>query len=920
MAKLSETEERLDRLTAILDSLPAHIALLDAQGTIVSVNETWKQFARSHALVDQNLGTGLNYLEVCDRVRGEGAEDAQRAAGGIRAVLSGDLESHSLEYPCGLPGDMRWFQFTVTPLSTGDRRSGAVVMHMDITDRKEAEESLDALSATTEQRERMLSTLLSSTTDFAYILDRDCRFLFVNQPLLDLWGITLEQAIGKSFLELGFPPELAGLLEKQVKQAFATRKSISDETAYTSPSGHTGFYEYIFTPVEASDGIVEVVVGSTRDITERMRSERALRDSDEKFRQLADNITDVFWIRSPDMSEVHYLSPGFERIWGRTRETLTGKPEQWVAFVVPEDRDFAQHEFERLRADARSIELEYRIARPDGEIRWVFVRGFQVRDTAGALIRIIGIVTDITERKRIEMALRESEREQRQLAERLEIKRSRLDAAQRVAKMGSWETDVATMDVIWSDETHRIFGTDSSTFRPTHQRFLDRVHPDDRLFVDEAFRRSLAEDSASVVEHRVLLPDGHIKFVEERWQVLHDQGQPIRASGTCQDITERRNSETEYEHMAAQLRQAQKMEAVGQLAAGVAHEFNNLLQALMSMATIARLRATDQEIAKLGSEMETQIKRGAGLTQQLLQFSRQHPLEKTDLDIREHIERASGLLHHLLPENIRIVVKISSEPLSIEGDAGQIQQVLLNLAINARDAMPDGGTLTLRAGRIQRDVFLEVEDTGQGMDEATEARIFEPFFTTKETGKGTGLGLAVAYGIVKHHGGRIEVESAPGQGSRFRVLIPAVLRETLRAPQETVESSPAVAEIGRVFLVEDEESVREALTMLLGMMGYEVIAAGSAEEALVTPMVVPPDILLSDVTLPGLTGFDLGEQLSRRWPSMHVVLMSGYIGGSRSQSTMNADWQFLQKPFEIAELTDKLAQARAGKPRDSAGL
>ncbi len=650
-------------------------------------------------------------------------------------------------------------------------------MHLDITERRRAEDAYQVLSQKTQQRERLLSALLSSITDQVSILDQEGRFIFANRALLDLWGLTPEQVVGKTFLDLAEPSELATLLHGQVLGVFETSISLGDETSYTSPSGSNGAYEYLLEPVFGGDGkTVDYVAASSRDITERKRSEAALREISEKFELLANNITDVFWIRSPDMRTLHYLSPAFERIWGRSVKSDLAAPDGWKNFIFSEDRERVRNEFASLALETGSREFEYRIERPDGEIRWVLVHGFQVRDSAGTLVRIIG---------------------------------------------------------------------------------------------------------------------------------------------TARDITERKKRESEFGEMEIRFRQSQKMEAVGQLAAGVAHEFNNLLQALMSRATIARLKAVRPEVLKLVSEMETQIRHGAVLTQQLLAFSRQHPLQKEELDLREQVDKAIALLRHLLPENIGIVLEAAPERLSMEGDGGQVQQVILNLAINARDAMPEGGTLTLRSARIGDQIVLEVEDTGEGMNEATRAHIFEPFFTTKEVGKGTGLGLAVVYGIVEQHGGHIGLRSSPGEGSRFQVFFPMISEGSNPLIETPQESAAVPIAGGRVLLVEDEQAVRDGIAMLLELTGYEVTVAGSAEEALETPMEPAPDVLLSDVTLPGLGGFVLGERLCGRWPALKVIMMSGYM----PEGAGRPDWKLLQKPFEIEQLASLLAvfmkEATPGGPATS---
>jgi PAS domain S-box-containing protein len=381
-----------------------------------------------------------------------------------------------------------------------------------------------------------------------------------------------------------------------------------------------------------------------------------------------------------------------------------------------------------------------------------------------------------------------------------------------------------------------------------------------------------------------------------------------RSDGSVEFVSTIARDITAHRQLESQLRQAQKMKAVGQLAAGVAHEFNNLLQALMSMASILRLRGGTAPMAKIGTDMEFQIKRGASLTQQLLLFSRDVAIKKVHLDLREQVQKASTLLRPLIPENIRIVVETLAPRVSVQGDAGQMQQVLLNLAINARDAMPAGGTLTLRAAACGGEVFLEVEDSGSGMNDATRAHLFEPFFSTKELGKGTGLGLAVVHGIVVEHGGRIEVESRPGEGSLFRVVLPASLGEGVPTPDSIDDAEEPVGR-GYVLLVEDEAGVREGIAVLLETIGYSVIAVSSGEEALAIPVGEAPDLLLTDATLAGIGGSELGDRLRERWPALKVVLMSGYFEEGSRVRAGEQGWHFLQKPFDMAELTSHLRAA-----------
>ncbi len=383
-----------------------------------------------------------------------------------------------------------------------------------------------------------------------------------------------------------------------------------------------------------------------------------------------------------------------------------------------------------------------------------------------------------------------------------------------------------------------------------------------------------------------------------------ERGEVAGIVGVMLDVTEQRRTEQ-------QLRQSQKMEAVGRLAGGMAHDFNNILQALLSQAQALQLGATTPAMVEAFQEIEADIRRGASLTQQLLLFSRRQVTQRKLLDLGEVVGGGAAMLRRLIPENIRLVVEVAPRRLWVDGDAGQLQQAVVNLALNARDAMPSGGALTIRAHASDGGAVVEVEDTGHGMDEATRDHLFEPFFTTKEAGHGTGLGLAVVHGIVEQHGGRVEVESQPGEGSRFRVMLP--LAPAPPVPPGSVPHDLAGLPRGtgeRILLVEDEEGARKGLTKILAVLGYQATAVASGEEALALAAAPGFDLLLSDLMLPGIGGDELAERLGARWPALKVVLMSGYTEDmAMRRGVEQRAVRFLQKPFDMATLAREMRAA-----------
>ncbi|MCX6954150.1 MAG: PAS domain-containing protein, partial [Verrucomicrobia bacterium] len=375
-------------------------ALLDARGTILSVNEAWRQFATDNSLPGPRSGPGVNYLEVCDGASGAGSAQAAQAANGIRAVLGG-AKDFSFEYPCHSPMERRWFLMTVTPLF-GSAVRGAVVMHLNITERKLAE----AAQGASKKRLRYLIDGLGASM-MVGLMTPEGILVEANAPALAAVGLSPEDVLGRPLVD---SPWFAHSTEVQQQLRDAIVRGLRGEASrydmkIRGVGGLLIDVDFVLNPVRDEAGKIVFLVPSGSVITERKRAETAMRESNEKFHQLADNLTDAFWIRSPDMSEVQYVSPAFEKIWGRTVKSLQENPHKWSEFILAEDRARVLAAFAGLSPLAPSLDIEYRIVRPGGEIRWVRVRGSQIRDSSDHLLRHIGIVSDITDRKHVETEL-----------------------------------------------------------------------------------------------------------------------------------------------------------------------------------------------------------------------------------------------------------------------------------------------------------------------------------------------------------------------------------------------------------------------------------------------------------------------------------------------------------------------------------
>ena len=424
---------------------------------------------------------------------------------------------------------------------------------------------------------------------------------------------------------------------------------------------------------------------------------------------------------------------------------------------------------------------------------------------------------------------------------------------------------------------------------------------------------AIARGDTVIAERMLTRKDGSLAPVEMRSKRLPD--------GTSQtilrDVSERQRAEAERRSLEARLRQAQKMEAVGRLAGGIAHDFNNLLTALTGSLTLALRSVGEGSPARRWlTEVDKAAWRAASLTRHLLAFSRQQVIEPRVLDLRSVVEETAALVARTVGEDVRLHVHLPDEPCRVSVDRGQMEQVILNLVTNARDAMPQGGLLTLDLGWAQepggREVVLSVSDTGQGMSQQVRARIFEPFFTTKPSGAGTGLGLAMVYGAVEQNGGRIEVESQPGRGASFRILLPEAAGSVAAASEPRPE--PALHGTETVLLVEDEQAVREVTAEQLESLGYRVLACGSATEglAIAAGHEGPLHLLLTDVVLPSMDGCELAARLTQARRGLRVLYTSGYGGDVIARHGVLAQGAvLLEKPYSLLELARHVRRALA---------
>ncbi|MFV2081392.1 MAG: response regulator [bacterium] len=509
-----------------------------------------------------------------------------------------------------------------------------------------------------------------------------------------------------------------------------------------------------------------------------------------------------------------------------------------------------------------------------------------------------------------------------------EMKKSResLARAQEIAHLGSWDWNIEKDDLKWSEEVYRIFGLEPKDFDPSYETFLEFVHPDDREFVTDAIERALADpDENYSLEHRVVRPDGSIRIVHELGEAqFDDDGKLVHMTGTVQDITERKAAEVGMEKVQSQLLQSQKMEAIGRLAGGVAHDFNNMLTAIIGNAELLLWQSVEDEeaIEKVRRIIDTAARAGE-MTKQLLVFSKERKLEPTLLDPEKLISRMGKMLDNILGEDIEYVTEFGEELLPILAGPSQVEQMVLNLVVNAREAMPDGGEIRVALKNVYLDesfsmtifnikpgnyVEITVSDRGSGIPEDVKEHIFEPFYTTKKDG--TGLGLSTIYGIVQQLYGYVSVESETNVGTTFSIYLPAHEgEEKVVEAKDKIRSFTDLKGDEILAVLEDEPDINHFICEILEEHGYTVIGALNGEELkeALDKKGTRPSLLLSDVILPGRSGPEVAKDLLEKNPGMKVIFMSGYADDKLQQKGVNgADIDFLRKPFNNSELLSRI--------------
>jgi PAS domain S-box-containing protein len=793
-------------------------------------------------------------------------------------LMDGARESFLAEKRCvRKDGTTFWNRVSVSALrSPGNTPNRAVAVVEDLTDRLDSESERRRLS------ERLAATL-EHISDAFFTVDNEWRFSFLNREAERLLETPREKLLGQVLWDM-FPDARGTESERSYTRAMETGEAVHFQQHY--PPLERWFEAHAY---PSDEGLAVYF----RDVSERVRSEALLRESEERFRIVARATSDVIWDWDARTDAV-WWSDGMESTFGIDPAEVAPTFEGWTERIHPDDRARVLSDVEAVVEGTGGMWTgRYRLRRGDGTYAIVFDRGWVIRDEQGRAVRMVGGVTDETVRIEAE----------RKIQEQAELLSKARDAI--------LVRDMDQLIRFWNDGAEHLYGWTS--------REVEGRSAGELLHADlEAFREATArvldegEWNGELEQRR---KDGSIVAVEGRWTLVRDDhGQPSKILAINTDITERKR-------LLAQFLRAQRMESIGTLAGGIAHDLNNVLQPILLAMELVKAEVVDPETSAMLDTIESSARRGANMVQQVLSFARGVEGAEIGVDLGHIIEELERIARETFPKNIALWTRLPDDLWHLVGDPIQIHQVFLNLALNARDAMPDGGTLDISAENLRVDehyailtgqatagpcVRVTVTDSGGGMSSEVLEQIFDPFFTTKEPGRGTGLGLSTVAAIVRSHGGVINVYSEPGQGTTFRLYLPASLDEREVGHAEAGEGLPH-GHGEQILVVDDEESVRRITRRTLEAFGYRVVAAADGKQGLARygERGDEIDLVLTDLMMPVMDGPAMIRALKQLDPDVRIVAVSGMgaRGGVANATDLGVHY-FLPKPYSAAALLD----------------
>jgi PAS domain S-box-containing protein len=906
------------RLRLVLDTLPAAAYTCDPQGLITYYNQDaafiWGRQPKLNDPADRFCGSFKLYALDGTPIPHEQCWMAEALA--ERWPVIG--RQIIIERP---DGTRRMVLAHASPLfDPVGNLEGAVNVLTDITELKQAKQALA-------ESEALLRHFIKQTPVAIAMFDNDMRYLQTSDRWLKDYALSGQNIIGCSHYDL-FPqvPDRWKEVHRRVLTGAVER---SDRDFFVQADGSTEWIQWEAQPWRKTDDSIGGLIMSTQVITERIRIEEALRLSEEKFRSALLHSPIGMALVGPDGRWIE-VNPALCKIVGYSPSDLLATDFQTITHPddLQADVDCVR---QMLNRQIDSYEMEKRYLHKNGGIVWIQLNVSLVWNPDGTPRYFVTQVQDISERKRAATALQEYQ--------------AKLVLTMEMAKLAAWEYDVASDRMTVDERLFKYYGaaaTDPSGYSLSAGDYIRKfVHPDDAPAIAEEIARGLATTDPNYTrqfEKRIIRADGSIGVMLTRFTIAKDAaGRTVKAYGANQDITEQKRAAQQKEKLEEQLRQAQKMEALGTLAGGTAHEFNNMLGIILGYSELIRAELPNGHPCQ--SDLDEILKAGQRakeIIQQILTFSRQQRQPREQVHLAAVMREALKLVRATLPTTVAIHEEITGGDPLILANPTQIHQVLMNICINAWQAMDESGgaiRIALRtvkpgrqAGEIHpnlRDgtyVHLSVADNGKGMDAATLNRIFEPFFTTKGQGKGTGLGLAVVHGVMQAHEGVVFAQSTPGSGTTFHLYFPACPANDPSPKTNKMETKPTSKNGHHILLVDDEPSLIQITSKFLQRAGYQTTSVRSGAEALQAFERQPGQfhLVITDLTMPEMSGAVLAQTLNANHPTLPVVIVSGFDGAEALNGGATPNIRaLLQKPFTPDMLVRTIQSALAGQ---TAGL
>ena len=853
------------------------------------------------------------------------------------AVRRGGRYAHAYR-TLGKDREYRWIEaIGRVDLDEDGKAVGFPGVLIDIEERRRIEAERD-------QAQTLLRSFVESAPGVMYAKDRQGRILIGNRGTTELIGRAPEAYIGRTDAELLGDAAQAAAVMKTDERIMSSGRAEQLEEEVSFPDGRRAWWLSTKAPLRDVDGTVTGLVGTSLDITDRKAAEARHQEIEERYRLAARATNDAIW--DWRMADGHV-------IWNEALTTLFGHPESetdanwWIDHIHPDDRARIDRQIHAvIEGDGSVWTGEYRFERVDGSYAAVLDRGTVLRNAAGEPVRMIGAMLDLSAIKAAEAALTQSE--------------ERLRLATDAGDMGFWDVDLVHNALIWPPRTKAMFGI-SADVDVSLSDFYDGLHPQDREATSAAFDAAAdpARRAFYDVEYRTVgKEDGVVRWVAAKGRGLFEGGRCLRVLGVAIDVTERKRADARLQELNEELesrvraevaertrvedalRQSQKMEAVGQLTGGIAHDFNNMLAAVVGPLDLLASRLKDHPDPRTKRYIDMAIdgaSRAAQLTQRLLAFSRQQPLQPVPVDANRLIAGMSDLLAHSLGSSVRLQTDLAGGLWATHVDANQLENVILNLAVNARDAMPGGGRLTIATANCSIEpgsadapadvppgqyVRITVSDDGAGMPPEVMAKAFDPFYTTKKVGKGTGLGLSQVYGFVRQSAGQVRMASEVGQGTVVQIWLPRLEGGAdVAAPADVEATVPLHGHQELILVVDDEPAVRQFSTDALTELGYRVLAADGAARALQL-LDAHPDIalLFTDVVMPEVNGRQLADAALKRRPDLKVLFTTGNSRNTLVQDGVLAPGvQLIGKPFTVDALATRVGAVLAATGDTSTG-